>query len=277
MLWIEFRILGGSEQGRAGLPGHGFLEKNFELCFEGSRKWLALLCYFQEKAKQQGMIRGVIKQVAAEFFLEEGWEMMAVWNECGRNVSWWLIAWFKFHGARHPPWRPSFYTPCLIPGECHCHSEAGSVTPGPQPSKTALLRVRGFLYRAPPPNHLLCLLLSPGLSVCQTSWSSGNKHLRLFAHRLRDQVTITEGNPGGLHMPVWRQEQWEPVMCWPHWVGTHAAGLELLDSRHSLMWHLWSSQGYPRQDTLPSPSRQRLRSQKSCIRNRIYDLLAAWL
>lgn len=135
MLWIEFRILGGSEQGRAGLPGHGFLEKNFELCFEGSRKWLALLCYFQEKAKQQGMIRGVIKQVAAEFFLEEGWEMMAVWNECGRNVSWWLIAWFKFHGARHPPWRPSFYTPCLIPGECHCHSEAGSVTPGPSQAK----------------------------------------------------------------------------------------------------------------------------------------------
>lgn len=67
-LWIEFRIPGGSEQGRAGLPGHGFLEKNFELCFEGSRKWLDLLCYFQEKAKQLGTIRAVIKQVAAEFF-----------------------------------------------------------------------------------------------------------------------------------------------------------------------------------------------------------------
>lgn len=73
----------GPRAGEAGLPGHGFLGDNFELRFEGSRKWLDLLCYFPEKAKQQRRIRGVIKQVAAEFF----WRRDGKWWRYEMNVG----------------------------------------------------------------------------------------------------------------------------------------------------------------------------------------------
>lgn len=42
----------------------------------------------------------------------------------------------------------------------------------------------------PPPSSLITG------AVYQASWSAGNKHLRLFAHQPRDQVTIMEGSAG---------------------------------------------------------------------------------
>ena len=134
------------------------------------REWLHLFCYYQEKAKQQGTIRGVIKQVASEFSWEGRWEVTEVWSECGRNVSWWLIAWFKFHGAPHPLWRPSFYTASLIPGECHCHSEAASVTRGPSQAKQHFLEAGDSFIKPFPP--VACSVF-PYHQGCQASCLQG--------------------------------------------------------------------------------------------------------
>ena len=222
------------------------------------------LLLLPRESKAAGYNKGCHKTSCSWIFLEGGWEVTEVWSECGRNVSWWLIAWFKFHGAPHPPWRPSFYTASLIPGECHCHSEAASVTRGPSQAKQHFLEAGDSFIK---PFPLVACSVFPYHQGCQASWSAGNKHLRLFAHQRGDQVTIMEGNTGGLCMPAWRQEQWEPVMCWPHWVGTHAAGL----SEETGATPRCGTFDHPRvtwcRMSCPASSQCRLWSQKSWIRS----------
>lgn len=178
------------------------------------------LLLLPRESKAAGYNKGCHKASCSWIFLEGGWAVTEVWSECGRNISWWLIAWFKFHGAPHPPWRPSFYTTSLIPGECHCHSEAASVTRGPSQAKQHFLEAGDSFIEPFPP--VACSVF-PYHSGCQASWSAGNKHLRLFAHQRGDQVTIMEGNTGGLCMPAWRQEslwcadltEWAPMqLAW---------------------------------------------------------------
>ena len=208
------------------------------------REWLRLFCFYQEKAKQQGT-----RTVSENWiFLEGGWEVTEVWSECGRNVSWWLIAWFKFHGARHPPWRPSFYTASLIPGECHCHSEAASVTRGPSQAKQHFLEAGDSFIepspQSPPLSSLITRAVRPvgpqGINISGCLPTSGEIRWPLWKatpeasachcdarNRACDVLTSLSGHPCS-----WLE--------WGNWC-------------HSPMWYLWSSQGHPMPDVLPSP------------------------
>lgn len=133
---------------------------------------------------------------------EGRWEVMEVWNEYGRNVSWWLIAWFKFHGALHPLGRPSFYTACLIPGECHCHSEAVVWLRAPAKENNTSQRQGIPLSSPSPQSPALSSLITPGcLSVrpvgrqginisgsLPPTWGSGDHYGRQYQRLLNASI-----------------------------------------------------------------------------------------